>query len=325
MSNRIDKPKLKSEDIVKKMKEEKGITFEYISENEAVSYLRNVNNYMRTASYRKNYTKIQGGVNNGKYERLDFAYLKELSTIDMHLRVIISKMCSDIEHALKVNLLKDLESNTNSDGYEIVARFLADNSPILSSLETKCTSAFTGDLIEKYFIVEDYIDESTQKHNYRITKYDDCPAWVLAELLSYGEFIRFYNFYYDNNTPIKSNLLHLVRSLRNAVAHNNCLISNLNKNTSRAPREIKEKIQKIEGITKSQRVANQNKRPLLEFTVMLYVYDLVVTDKIKKHQLEKLNDLFKNQMLLHKEFFEHNNLIKSSYNFACCIIDNIFY
>lgn len=38
-------------------------------------------NKPKMSSYRKNYTKIQGGKNDGKYERLDFAYLKELSTI----------------------------------------------------------------------------------------------------------------------------------------------------------------------------------------------------------------------------------------------------
>lgn len=91
MSNRINKPKLTSRQIVDMMRDEKGITFNYVSEDEAVSYLKNINNYMRTASYRKNYTKVQGGKNDGKYERLDFAYLKELSTIDMHFRFILIK------------------------------------------------------------------------------------------------------------------------------------------------------------------------------------------------------------------------------------------
>ena len=59
------------------MKEEKGITFSHVSEKEAEKYLFKVNNFLRTASYRKNYQKYQKGSNEGKYSKLDFAYLGE--------------------------------------------------------------------------------------------------------------------------------------------------------------------------------------------------------------------------------------------------------
>ena len=71
------------------MKEEKGITFSHVSEKEAEKYLFKVNYFLRTASYRKNYQKYQKGSNEGKYSKLDFAYLKELSTIDMHFRMAV--------------------------------------------------------------------------------------------------------------------------------------------------------------------------------------------------------------------------------------------
>lgn len=71
------------------MKEEKGITFSHVSEKEAEKYLFKVNNFLRTASYRKNYQKYQKGSNEGKYSKLDSAYLKELSTIDMHFRMAV--------------------------------------------------------------------------------------------------------------------------------------------------------------------------------------------------------------------------------------------
>ncbi len=100
MKNIINKPKQTSTQLVAKMKIEKGINFKYISESDAESYLANVNNYLRTAAYRKNYQKYARGINKGKYIGLDFAYLQELSTIDMHFRFIVSKMCLDIEHLL---------------------------------------------------------------------------------------------------------------------------------------------------------------------------------------------------------------------------------
>ena len=106
------------------LKDEKGITFSIMSETEAAEYLSKRNNYMRTASYRKNYAKHETGVQVGKYINLDFAYLAELSNIDFYLREHLLKMCIDIEHALKVALLAEIEQNPQEDGYKIVCDFL---------------------------------------------------------------------------------------------------------------------------------------------------------------------------------------------------------
>ena len=133
MGNRSNKPKLTVQQLVSKMKNEKGISFNYISETDAENYLLNVNNYLRTAAYRKNYQKHTKGVNKGKYIGLDFAYLQELSTIDMHFRFIVSKMCLDIEHALKVQMIKDIECDPSTDGYDIVDHFLSQNAYISES------------------------------------------------------------------------------------------------------------------------------------------------------------------------------------------------
>lgn len=314
---------MSSQQIVDMMRDDKGITFNYVSETDAVDYLTNVNNYMRTAAYRKNYTKVQGGKNAGKYERLDFAYLKELSTIDMYFRFVLSKMCLDIEHALKVRIIHDIEMDSSSDGYDVVYNFFKANPNIIASLETKTTSPFTGDLIQKYFTVNTTKDPNTGKVRSTIVAYDDCPVWVLVELLSYGEFIRFYNFYYRKSAPVSSNLLQLVRSLRNATAHNNCMIANLNRNTSKPPAEIKVAVQQIGGISKSQRQKSLSARPMLEFVTMLYVYNEIVTEKVKYHHLKELKELFYVRMLEKKAFFEDNELIKNNYSFACIMIDNL--
>ena len=168
---------LTAAELIYKMKHEKGIRFEYISENEAEIYLADINNYLRTAAYRKNYQKYEHGVDKGKYIDLDFAYLKELSTIDMHLRFLTYKMCIDVEHALKVKLLKDIELDKDADGYDIVQRFLDENKNIIGKLESTIKAPFTGDLLRSYFEVKTvYNDEKGKEENYTIETYLNLPT-----------------------------------------------------------------------------------------------------------------------------------------------------
>lgn len=324
MSNRRDKPKQTAEELISKMKN-KGITFHYTTEKDAKEYLTNVNNYLRTTAYRKNYQKYNKGMNYGKYIYLDFSYLQELSTIDMHFRFLILKMCSDIEHALKVQILKDIEMNSETDGYDIVSTFLKQNPYIINKIESSISSSFTGDLIGKYFTIR-LISGNRKKRKWRIISYDDCPAWVLMELLTFGDFIRFYGFYYISATPSKISLpvLHLVKSLRNAAAHNNCLLANLSHGTSHAPKEISKMVRTIPSIHSNQRRKKLSCRPMLEFTALLYVYNLTVSDKVMYHRIKELKDLFFSRMLYKKDFFQKNELIKSNYEFACKIIKALF-
>ena len=326
MGNRIDKPKQTAQQLITKMKDEKGISFKYISEVDAENYLANVNNYLRTAAYRKNYQKHQKGINTGKYIDLDFSYLKELSTIDMHFRFVVSKMCLDIEHDLKVKLLKDIESDPSTDGYDIVKNFLDQNAYIIGKLETTSASPFTSDLIHKYFTINCIFNHVKHKKENKITAYDDCPAWVLLEILTFGDFIRFYEFYYSSRKfpKLSTPVINLVKSLRNGAAHNNCILADLEHGTSNAPSEISQEIAKIKSINKNQRKKKLSCRPMLEFTCLLYVYKLVVSDKVKYHRIKELKDLFFTRIPEKKGFFKNNELIKSNYHFACKVISAFF-
>lgn len=204
------------DELIEHMKH-KGITFNIVTEAEAKIFLSENNYYMKLASYRANYSKYKDGSKAGQYINLDFAYLKELSTIDMHLRYLIIQMCLDIEHALKVSLISHVERNPKEDGYELIRRFIGytnskgqqQNEYILKKIRSHKSSDYSKDLIEKY--------------------YPYFPVWVFVELISFGDLtylIAFYDKLYSD--PIVNNkFMNIVRDLRNASAHSNCLINKL--------------------------------------------------------------------------------------------------
>lgn len=326
MSNRSDKPKLTSVQLIEKAKSEKGITFQYITEQDAEVYIRLKNNYMRTAAYRKNYQKHVKGINKGKYIDLDFAYLVELSTIDMHLRNLITKMCLDIEHAMKVQMIFDVETEEHQDGYTIVEEFLRknENQYITKEFARRSNSPFTGDLIKKYFEIAQVHNDITNKKELVITKID-CPVWVLTELLSFGDFIKFYEFYYDkvSKSHISIKICNLVKSLRNGCAHNNCIICDLSHGTSNAPLIIKSAVARINGLRKNTRDKKLSSRPILEFTCVLYMYNQVVSKQIKEHRVIELKGLFHERMRRNEMYFTKNELIKTSYSFVLSLVDNM--
>ena len=63
---------------------------------------------------------------------------------------------------------------------------------------------------------------------------------------------------------------------------------------------------------------------MLEFTGLLYVYKLVVSDKVKYHRIKELKALFFERMPEKRGFFKNNELIKSNYEFACKVISSFF-
>ena len=91
IENFRNKPKKTAVELVQMLRDEKGIQFNIMSEEQAVEYFSRRNNYLRTASYRKNYPKHIAGPNEGKYINLEFAYLSEsvqYSPLREHSRIL---------------------------------------------------------------------------------------------------------------------------------------------------------------------------------------------------------------------------------------------
>lgn len=136
----------------------KNITFNYITEEEAMEYLSNNNNYYNVTSYRHNFPRYTSGEKKGKFLKLDFAYLKDMAIIDMLLRNILFKMVLDIEHYLKMKILKEIESIPQENGYRVVNLYLqsdyANDKKIHESILRKVGNSSYLEVLAKYGIYE---------------------------------------------------------------------------------------------------------------------------------------------------------------------------
>ena len=303
----ISKPKLSAQQQVEHMRDKKGIKFTIVTEEEAAIFLRDSSYYFKVKAFRKNYSKYNSGENQGKYYNLEFAYLKELSTLDMHLREIILSMVLDIEHYLKVQLLNDISENSNEDGYKIVRTFFECHPDVRERITQKATNSYCADLVRVYG--------------------QNFAAWNIVEVLSFGDLLNLCDLYYSQYPNGKINIgdFRIVKFLRNAAAHNNCLINNLADNSGTGFKQNRSAnliVSEIEGISSNIRQKKMGNRFVHDFVVMLYCFNVIISSQmVKKHQFEKLKKLIDERFVLRKEYFLDNALLVSNYNFVKKVVD----
>lgn len=151
-----DKRKLSIEEQIADLKE-KNIKFDIYSEEEAKKFLRYNNYFFKLKSYAHNYDKYSKVELNHKYLNLDFAYLVELSTLDMYLRRVIVGLYLDIEHVLKTRLMYDITKNEEEDGYNIVRKYVEYDYRVLEGIYKNIGNSATTELIKKFHEDEDKI------------------------------------------------------------------------------------------------------------------------------------------------------------------------
>jgi abortive infection bacteriophage resistance protein len=300
---------LSIDELIEHMKN-KGITFNEISENDAKIFLQKNNYYMKLAAYRSNYEKCTTGKRTGQYKKLDFAYLKELSTIDMYLRYIIMDMCLDIEHAIKVRLIDDITNNPSEDGYDIVRKFIAkdDNLRILKNIRSHKSGEYCKDLIAKY--------------------YPYFPVWVFVELISFGDLLYFCSFYEEvyGVKIVNNTLMNTVRDVRNAAAHSNCLLNKMTEkidSTKQVNNDISSFVKGMSDISKTSRVNNLKYKFTNSFITLLYVYDCLMSESSKQKRYKELQEFISGRVVKNKSYFKSNTKIVGVYNFHKKVIDNL--
>lgn len=300
---------LSVDELIEHMKN-KGITFDEVSEDDAKEFLQKNNYYMKLASYRANYEKCLSGKREGKYKKLDFGYLKELSILDMYLRYIVIEMCLDIEHAIKVKLVNTVTNNPEEDGYDIVRRFIQkdENFRVLKSIRSHKSGEYCKDLIAKY--------------------YPYFPVWVFVELISFGDLIYFCSFYEEvYGVQIVNNMfMNTIRDMRNAAAHSNCILNKMTERidaTKQVNSEISNFIKNMDGISKTSRSNNLKYKFTNSFITLLYVYDTLMPEGTKKKKYKELQEFLNGRVIRNKDYFKSNTKIVGVYNFHKKVIDNL--
>jgi hypothetical protein len=236
-------------------------------------------------------------------------------------------MCLDIEHFLKVSLIKFIEDRVNSgeeeDGYKIVSDYISDanqssivekannikmrSSKIASKLNQNVSNPYCGNLIAKYK--------------------SEMPIWALVEVISFGDLLDIINYCIENygmTLPVDRVCLDRVRQIRNATAHNNCIINDLrsSKNGPKTPPFITNYVvsAKIGGNMRQKKLSNPRINQIVH---LFWAYKNIVTSEYTRSiRIKELQDLMNNRIVEHKEYFHNNTLLTSTYDFFYKLVNN---
>ena len=306
----MQKKKLSFEEQIEDLKS-KNVKFEIYSEDNAKRFLQRNNYYFKLKAYAKDYSKYSRIDMSDKYINLDFAYLVELSTLDMHFRRLVVGLCLDIEHVIKTRFMRDLTINPDEDGYNIVKQYVDQNYSVLVNLYSNKEQSASKELINR-------IKENEE----------EIPVWKLIEVLPFGRFIELYNLYYGiYGGHSYSSYLGSVKFLRNAAAHNTCLLNSLRK-----PYAIKinKNMSIMDSLSKTKKFKTSYKKrmenPLVhDFVVLLFVYyDILNTSEnrsMRDRGMKEVRKLFYETMVRNKEYFLKNDVLVSNYTFICQVIE----
>lgn len=306
--NRHTRPMYSPEGMIRHLKEE-GVEFRRMDEAEALEYLTSSTNFFKINTYKKNFVaREQEHSDFLQYDHLDFACLRELSDIDRAFRRVLSSMCLDVEHFVKVHLLRLAQDDPDEDGYHIVEAFRnslnGGKHALDNEIERNVDNPYCAAIISKYDL-------------------EHLPLWAFVEVIPFGRLLRLYQFYAEQRHLEREakfgELLEFVRDVRNSVAHNNCMLCDL---TVKFPADafytpihptLGSALRNI-GIP-ADAVQNRLSNPRIsQITALLYLYPRIVTDEDMRGETRQLlGHIVFRRMPLHRDYFSHNALLDSCY------------
>lgn len=374
----VSKPKLTAAQQIEAMARN-GIRFDLFPKERAEVFLCRRNYFFKLKAFCKNFNKwrMPDG-SDGGYMDLDFAYLVELSKLDMHLRALVLRVSLDIEHFLKVRINEAVMSDPRCDGYRVVADFLRfDEERKTVALENRLSMQVANQAAERMMRFAERISAEARKahgeepaseavvkafdearslidgatggtdlhhiehsiaylgtstYSRKVAmKYGDADrmaVWNLLELASFGDVIAFYKYYFieyaEHRDPtaksIKS-LLFPAKTLRNAAAHNNCLLNGLRDRLSSPVGAIAKTLREEYGYD-AEKVAGTRRVPLIhDLSALLICYDRVVEGPGIRRERAREMRMLKKRLLMHKDYFEKQFEVVAALDFIAALLE----
>lgn len=298
--------------------EDKNVQFNIMSKEEAREYLQNSTYYFKLKSYEKSF---EYNVSKNQYINLKFAYLVELSKLDMYLRELIIRISLHTEHFLKVKLIDDLTKNEKEDGYHVIRELFSKYLFMVDHINQKKYNSACADLIHKY------------ENNW--------AAWNLIEVLSFGDFIKLYELYYslypEQTNEVASDLIWPLKFIRNASAHNNCLLNTLRKpyvythlydkkrRTIIVNKRLVSLLSSVPVITKNNRKKKITNPIIHDFVASLFLFDEICTSQVFKMKIfTEVKEFVDGRLIKNKEFFNFDNVFTTIYDFIRNVVDYLY-
>lgn len=374
----ISKPKLTAAQQVESMKRN-GISFDLFPEERAEEFLARRNYFFKLKAFAKNFDKWRLTENApDQYVNLDFAYLVELSKLDMRLRSFVLGASLDIEHFLKVRINEAVMVDPKCDGYQIVSDFLRHSEAgkvstlekrldassareaassianivrrVLHELDdTKSRETVPESVIRAFDDlreVADNVTEGVDLHHIeksisrlgassysrsvanKYGKSNRMAVWNLMELASFGDVISLYKFYFiesaeqkDPTAQVVKPLLFPAKTLRNAAAHNSCLMHGMRDKLSKPVGAIAKSLRDEYGYD-AWLVANTRRVPVIhDLSALLICYDRVVEGPgIRRDRACDMRAL-RIRLMRHREYFSKQFEIATALDFIAALLE----
>lgn len=208
------------------------------------------------------FEKRKGGAHDGEYVGLDFADLIELTNLDRELRELMLPMTIAIEHAAKVQVMREVTGREDEDGYSIIDDYLESlpedtRRRRIKEFTRLKDSEYSGEVIRKYD--------------------GEVPIWLYLEFSSFGAFVSLYRFCalrWDDEAMLYHHyLLRQCVAMRNASAHGLPIINGFTQRRSsiKVGASVAQAVADA-GISKRVRTAKLKNPRIQQIVTVAYLY-----------------------------------------------------
>ena len=210
-----------------------------------------------------------------------------------------------------MEILQLVEINVE-DGYSLVRDFVVgmddkERRILYGEIARNRHNTYCGDMVRKY-----------EGH---------FPIWVFLELLSFGKLCSFYRFCaerYGRRDMVENYYrLRMCQILRNAAAHESCILNDLTgrKSRVRTDEQLSRALAEIPEITKGGRLKKMSNERVQQITTLLFTYrQMAQSGEDHVYQCEKIKS-FVERLNRSRPYYSDNSLVDSIFEFIEILID----